>query len=329
MNLQNEILEITSEYLQETIDYQKLFNTSKAYKTFLSDLSDQEFDTKTGRDDIHFENGKAIGALWAVMCIDDIMRTRQFIRGIDKAIEEKLNTHTSIDILYAGTGPFATLLLPLMLRYPKEHINYTFMEINRLSLNTLKRVISTLGMDDYNITFLQEDASQYKLTGSLPDIIVSETMQNALANEQQVPIFLNLMRQAKSDTVFIPEKIEISLGLKRADISFENLQREDYHKAEKIFEVSRDALIINNSDTPSTEFQKTTTVLSEEQLEGHERLMLFTEIQVYQDEVIRLNESGLTIPLPIKSIPRHAGHSLTVNTQYKIGSTPKLVYTFA
>ena len=48
----------------------------------------------------------------------------------------------------------------------------------------LQNTISKLGLDTYNITFVNEDATQYLIdTNDVPDIIISETMQNALAKE--------------------------------------------------------------------------------------------------------------------------------------------------
>ena len=73
-------------------------------------------------------------------------------------------------------------------------------------------------MKDYSIKLLNEDATKYQITEDTPDIIISETMQNALPKEQQVSIFLNLMRQVKFDSIFIPEKIELFIGLKKAGI---------------------------------------------------------------------------------------------------------------
>ena len=47
------------------------------------------------------------------MCVDDIMRTRRFVRGVYHAMADMLNAREGkINLLYAGTGPFAMLVLP-------------------------------------------------------------------------------------------------------------------------------------------------------------------------------------------------------------------------
>ena len=247
MSLQKEILHSTSEYLKDDIDYLNLSNASKEYKSILNTLCGEEINIEEGRSDMKFENGKALGTFWAALCLDDLLRTRQFIRGIYKAIQDKLKEKESIHILYAGTGPFATLLLPLMLRFAKEDIKYTLLEVNPFSFRILKKVISKLGFEGYDITFVNEDATKFQLDAkNQPDIIISETMQNALAKEQQVPIFINLMSQSPRETIFIPEKIELKLGLKERGIPFENLSRNNYHKEETIFEVSKEAMFPTN-----------------------------------------------------------------------------------
>jgi hypothetical protein len=60
--------------------------------------------------------GLAIDTRSAALCIFDMMRTRKFLLGIRDAIDEKLRIDPGqpVTILYAGTGPFATLLTPLI-----------------------------------------------------------------------------------------------------------------------------------------------------------------------------------------------------------------------
>ncbi|MQP52196.1 MULTISPECIES: hypothetical protein [unclassified Flavobacterium] len=330
MDKQTELIRVTSEYFEDNIDYLKLINASKEYKNLLNRISGQELDTENGRSDIFFDNGKALGALWAANCIDDIIRTRQFIRGINQAIIEKLNEKESIHVLYAGTGPFATLLLPIILRYPKRKIKYTLIEVNPLTFEILQTVISELCLEHYDIQMLNEDATKYQLTDEIPDIIISETMQNALAKEQQFSIFLNLMQQANLNSIFIPEKIEIFLGLKKLEISSEELQIKNFQKEKKIFELSKQSfftdLKIENHSTKGAVFSQKETVISKEKLKECSQLVILTEIQVFKDEKIRINESGLTVPLIIKEISDNLKDSIIIKTRYKVSNEPKLEY---
>lgn len=325
MNVKEKIVHITSEYLEDKIDFHNLSNASKAYGDILKNLCEEEMNVEEGRTDIHFENGKALGTFWAALCLDDLIRTRQFIRGIDKAIKDKTTRQEELHILYAGTGPFATLLLPLILRYSKEDIRYTFMEINPFSFELVQKVISKIGLENYDINFVQEDATQYRIDpNDRPDIIISETMQNGLVKEQQVPIFLNLMDQAKDDTIFIPENISLFIGLQKKGIPTEELLQEHYHKEKRVLEISKDALFPLGKAPQDVSFDKLHTKISREQLKDFNRLLLLTEIQIYQDEKIEITESGLTTPMCMYDLPEDFEGTVLIETQYQMCSDPKL-----
>lgn len=79
---------------------------------------------------------------------------------------------------------------PLFLNTKKKTIKYTLLEVNPFTFKILQKVISKLGLEGYNIDLINDDATKFKIDPkNQPDIIISETMQNALAKEQQVPIF--------------------------------------------------------------------------------------------------------------------------------------------
>lgn len=331
MNIQKEIINITSEYFEDKIDYLKLSNASKAYKKILEELCGQNLNIDEGRADIAHENGKALSTYFAAMCLDDILRTRQFIRGIDKAIKAKLSDKP-IHVLYAGTGPFATLILPFLFRHNKATIKYTLLEVNPFTFGALQDVLSKLGVEDYDITLVNEDATKYKVdTANEPDIIISETMQNALAKEQQVPIFLNLMKQVQSECIFIPEKIEIHLGLGKFNNEVENGVRLQHKKIEKVFEVSKAATFSSDDDNftllEDQNFIKRKTVIKNDEVVKFNQVLFITEIDVFDNEKISINDSGLTTPIILEDIPHDLKNDITVNTQYIITSEPTLEYT--
>ncbi|QXP59828.1 hypothetical protein [Olleya sp. HaHaR_3_96] len=332
MDIQKEIIRITSEYFEDTLDFQKLSNASKAFKSILNTICEQDLDVEEGKKDIALSNGKALGTFWAALCLDDLLRTRQFIRGINKAIEDKRKEDKKqIHILYAGTGPFATLILPIIFRYLKEDIKYTLLEVNPFTFKILQNIISKLELEDFDIDLINSDATKFKIDSkNQPDIIISETMQNALAKEQQVPIFLNLMEQVTFDTIFIPEKIELYLGLKKIGIATETLQKKHFIKVQKVLDVSKASVFPQNQSKTEAlgqkSFSKMKTVIESEKLKGFDQLVIITEIQVYKDEKIGVNDSGLTTPICIQNIPEHLKDSVIIDTQYQISSEPKLEY---
>ncbi|WP_298286208.1 hypothetical protein [uncultured Lutibacter sp.] len=330
MNLKKELINITAEYFEATINFEKLTEASKKYKKLLNDLSNIEIDNEIGRQDIELENGKALGTFWAASCIDDMVRTKKFIKGIDEAIQEKIKKNKSLHILYAGTGPFASLMLPIILRYSSHNIKYTLLEINPLSFKILSSIIQKLGLETYNIQLVNEDATKYKVDTSIPDIIVSETMQNGLDKEQQVVIFYNLMSQAKLDTIFIPEKIELFIGLKESKITAEKLQYKHFHKQHKVFELSKNTLSFkkwnsNNSINKLT-FPQIQTILKKNTLKKFNQVVLITEISIFNNKKISFNESGLTIPKYLSNINHNITNSLIINSQYIINPEPRLKF---
>ncbi|MES2654958.1 MAG: hypothetical protein V4620_05170 [Bacteroidota bacterium] len=330
--IKEELLRIASVYLEDTIDYKKLSQITTDYKALLQSLNANDLNTREGRQHIYMNNGLAIGPFWAALCLDDIMRTRQFIRGTHKAISDKLaQTNNTINILYAGTGPFATILLPLIFKYPKNRINYTFLEINPISLDWLKSLIDAIDFTSYPINLLLRDASTYNIDKKhIPDVIVSETMQNVLDKEQQVPIFLHLMNQAKPDTIFIPEKISIQLGLKQKGINDTELENKHYQRLKMILEISKESMkpFIQKPEEwqYGQAFGADQTIIEMEQQANSNSLLLLTDIQVYSNEIIEIAESGLTLPRNILNLAPSDKRKLTINSRYQISNKPKLEY---
>ena len=64
---------------EEETDYLELSNSLKKYKELVYTISNFQPDAQSERDNINFENGMALGATWAAMCLDDMMRTKLFV----------------------------------------------------------------------------------------------------------------------------------------------------------------------------------------------------------------------------------------------------------
>lgn len=326
MNLKKEFLHITSQFFEETSDYSSAL---KEYKQLLFRISNEAINNEEYRNNVQLENGVAIGTLWAANCLDDLVRTYKFIRGIEVAIQEKIHQKDSLHILYAGTGPFASLILPFILKYAYLNITYTLLEVNPLSFEVLKSTIKKLGFETNNINFINQDATKYQFPKNFsPDIIVSETMQRALDSEQQVSVFYNLMNQSNSDTVFIPEKITLAIGTGSSENGKPDIQQKYYREHHKVFEVSKEAMNSENwlfdKTTTQLNFTKKQTILKIEELSTASEIVVMTEITIYKNEKLIINESGLTIPKYIKDVSNNKKESLTIKSKYVIGSEPKL-----
>jgi hypothetical protein len=278
------------------------------------------------KENLEFENGIAIGTFWAASCIQDSLRTRQFIKGIEMAIKEMQAEGKQPLIFYAGTGPFASLLLPIILRYPE--LRYQLLEINADSLAILKHIFETLHLTEMNVEFIHGNATSYSFNkeNALPDIIVSETMQNALEQEQQVLVFDNLSRQTPPDCAFIPETIEIFIGsCNQANIIKTNAT-DFFEKHSKIFEVSRNALEAKNWQKSVTTneliFPQVKSKLQQRNDQNIDHLFLLTEITTYNSLSLTLNESGLTAPKNIGSMLNEEEKELTIFSTYQLSPRP-------
>ena len=113
--------------------------------------------------DFPTEAGKAKASRWAASCLTDLMRTRNFILGIRDAIEErlKINPGKPVTVLYAGTGPFASLLTPLITVFGPAQLQLILMELNPVSIHYLEKIIQQFDMDEYLIDLIQADAVTY------------------------------------------------------------------------------------------------------------------------------------------------------------------------
>ncbi len=319
MEYNGRLIEILDVYLEDKIDYKDLADITQVYFNLLKETVSIELDNEEGREGLSFDNGHALGSHWAFTCIKDIIRTRQFIRGINKAFEDVFTVKDSIDILYAGTGPYAALLLPFIAKYTTKNIRYTLLEVNPLSFQVLEKLISKLHLDSAQISLVQTDATKYKIESRSPDIVISETMQRLLSKEQQVPIYYNLMNQVTPKPIFIPEKIEIVLSKVKNSIPQESILPQDYMRVSSIFEVSLDAFNrYKNSDSDQLEFPSCSFNISRQIMNGH-HMFLSTEIQVYKDEKILPTESGLTIPYSLGYHIHKDDCDYTIESQYVVG----------
>ncbi len=330
------IEKLIKEVLSDEIDYVALKENMEAYEALLINLSGLELEDESNKNnDISFENGTALGTTWAAMCVVDLIRTRQFMRGIWKAVEDLYKKKTKpIRILYAGSGPFATLVLPLMTRYTAKELQIVLLEVNEKTVGYLKRVLKQLNIEDYIAEIVCEDATAYKVaTPQHIDILISETMQHALVKEQQVPILLNLIKQLREDVVMIPEKIELKLALMNTNMPLILKCKEvsKYIDIATLLEFDKAYINLYNA-TQDYAKKKVIELLErmpfrrEEVSNFYDRLVVLTLIQVYGREWIREDESGLTIPKILLDLKGIDEHKKEISISYIMKGNPYFEY---
>jgi predicted RNA methylase len=310
------IKEFTDPILFEKDNYKALYENIHA----LSDIYASYTGIRAGNitdKDILLPNGKAISPIKAAHCLLEIQRTAVFLRGIYKAIFQlKIDfPGQKINILYAGCGPYATLLTPFTAYFGREELAFYMLDINPVSLDSVKELFTALGLNAYIAEFICSDATTYQMPkDKVMHMVISETMQNALAKEPQVSIMLNLIPQMHANTIFIPE--EINLSLKLVDPAEENksFSIQDYIPERKEM---GELYIIGRANCKE---HAPLTLQLPEQINNFRYLNIFTDITVFRDEKLGAYNCGLNLPVRIADLESKASEKITF--RYEMNNIP-------
>jgi hypothetical protein len=295
--------------------------------------------------DIFLDQGVAINPEAAAYCIKDYRRSIMFIRGVHAAITELLINATDkpINILYAGCGPFATLLIPLLGKYQNDNLNLSqlkisLLDIHQASLDSVNLLLNHFKISTKNISLIHADACIYQHPDKL-NLIITETMQKSLEQEPQFSVTANLAPQLIDGGIFIPEKIVIELCL--ADrVAEQNLAKqnkkiihENLIKSKKRFPLGTILSLIpqlaatqlknatNHSDTNKLALKPIQIQIPKiSQLNNFEALFL-TYIQVFKHYQLFDYESEITLPLKCEALSPLKSGAL-YNISYQLGSYP-------
>jgi hypothetical protein len=302
-------------------------------------VPDASFDSWA--DDTFLDGGMAINPQAAAYCIKDYQRSVMFIRGVYAAINEaqKRFDDTPIKILYAGCGPFATLLLPLIGQFKPDELDIHLLDIHQQSLDSVEQLITHFGFNDHAIKLLEGDACSYQHPNAL-HLIIAETMQKSLEQEPQFEVTANLAPQLGPQGIFIPEKIEVALCLAQWEGEKELFKRSNNidsealikagsrHPIGSIFTLLPEQAATQlseasyNKDTSKLELSsQIVQVPSVDNLESYDALM-FTRIQVFEQYHLNDYEADLTLPHKCYDLsPLKSG--ATYRVCYQLGNYPR------
>lgn len=253
--------------------------------------------------EIILPSGKAISPASAAHCLLEMVRTAKFLRGIKKAINTKLGEVDKVRILYAGCGPYATLMTPLFTQYLPVQITVDLLDVNETSLLSAKKVIQNLGFNEFADQFYVADAATFKCSKDY-DIVISETLQAALRAEPFVAIYQNLAPQLSGDCLFIPQEVEVCLmgettGTWNSEkICYENKQQQHYGSV----------LTINNKSVLDDFKRKKISVKNS--LPEKQDLKFNTTINVMDGILLREGDCSLNIPLKIMELERNENRDI-------------------
>jgi hypothetical protein len=277
-------------------------------------------------------SGLAIAPDFAATVLIDTKRTVTFLRGVKEAIDDCLKNFANrpIHLLYAGCGPYATLVFPLLHFFSPDQLKVTLLDIHQLSLDSADTIARKIGVVDFIDALICCDASRYLHPKDDPiHMVVTETMAQLLYKEPQVSITLNLAPQMAADGIFIPEEVIISL---RAINTANDYLRQTNRLPEKgkvelhlrdIFILDKNCLNLVATESSGVQICLEDILISEIP-EQFDQLKLFTEIKVYNNHFLKAYESGLTSPLDFKIDEVKEGDSISF--MYHISHVPELKY---
>ncbi len=217
-------MEISDSILDPSSDVEVLRQATTAFHDLCSGIvgfSDTDDDPEANRE-TRLDIGRALSPRDAARCILDIARTTAFIRGVYDAVGTLRNRFPGekINLLYAGCGPFAPLVLPVVTKFSNDELGLTLVDAHEYSIESVRRLGNALGVAS-SIEVLQCcDAINHTQPDGAPlHLVVIETMQKALEHEPQVALTLRLAPQLVPGGILIPEQIRLTACL--ADMSAE------------------------------------------------------------------------------------------------------------
>ncbi|MEZ4951572.1 MAG: hypothetical protein R2879_15470 [Saprospiraceae bacterium] len=312
--------------IKEEPDYLELSTAINDYKELLNSLTPYDIEDSNYLEDVNTEGGRAIGTRWAAMCLEDIFRTKTFVKGIYEAIQSLHKTQNEpIRLLYAGTGPYATLILPLLPFFTPDQLQLGLIEINPLSFDMVKSLFKKLALEKFVSDYYLEDATTFQFQKSEKyDLILSETMQNGLRDEPQVSIFINLLQQFP-DALLVPERVTLSFGFYSPMLARQDkIESQKIKPLEEVFVLDAASILTFKNKKG---FDSITIECHPKDWQGYAYGSIFTKIKVFGNNELLTDQSGLTVPIFLFSVESRKSVFEWFTFQYENGLKPGLKFT--
>lgn len=276
-------------------------------------------------------SGRALSPFDAGRCALDPVRTAVLLRGVRAAIAAAREHARGrrIEVLYAGCGPFAPLVLPLLVLEEAGDLRVTFLDVHVAAIAALRRVVERLEVGDAVADALVCDAAADEpVHGTAVDVVVVEAMQRSLGHEPQVAIVRNLVPLLAPHGVLVPESIRVDLVLSDPDVEIADGFVSARAEAARVpvgtvFELSRWSA---SAPLDADGFLPPVVVTLPAPIGPRARPMLFTRIDAFGAHTLATAASGLTVPEPLWRVPDlPAGSRLAF--RYRLGSDPGLAWS--
>jgi hypothetical protein len=280
------------------------------------------FSARSG--DTELPQGVAINPEAAAQCVKDYQRSVMFIRGFHAAIRQKLEEQPDkpIDVLYAGCGPYATIVLPVLTLIDPARLSLYLLDIHEESLSCAAQLVDFFQFDSLSTVYLCENACDYQHSTGF-DLILAETMQKALEQEPQFKVTANLCHQLKPNGLFLPEQISISLYLH--EIQNPNA----VHFRQTILELTAESVLEDSlkpveKDDESLVELSSFTIPTEYQHELFE-FVFSTTIKIYGSHRLKDEEAEITLLTKVLDL-EDAKPGETWQAFYQLGTYPRFAF---
>lgn len=241
--------------------------------------------------------GTAISVQDAARCVLDFQRTTILLRAVDLALQRQLDRSGTVEVLYAGCGPFAPLLLPLLSRYPASRLRATLLDVHAPALASAQALCAAAGVADRLQHELCADAARVRLPQrARPQVLIAEVMQRALEKEPQLAVLANLVPQCAPDLVSVPRRIRVSAELADLGREFDASGARRRLPLGELMELSCDSLPGLVSRAASGRIPCPAIHVPADAPAGLS-LMLRTQIEAGPGNFLDDYDSGLTYPL--------------------------------
>jgi hypothetical protein len=266
--------------------------------------------------------GKALSAQDAARCVLDVTRTTQFLSGVYSALQKAqiLFPNQRLEVVYAGCGPFAPLIVPLIKRFDPLQIGLTLVDIHEESLKSVANIFKLIDAEQYVNSYRQADATTYPHDAEI-HVLIIEVMQRALTAEPQVAVTLNLAKQLHERGILVPEEITVELFAVDLAREFTDLPKTRL-KLGIVLQLSKSSSFTISPDNSFLAGVVDTSVVG-----SGLTLSLFTKLQIFEEIKLDHYESGITFPHPLHDlVPSVTSNQLELI--YQLGSSPGFIYRF-
>jgi hypothetical protein len=115
-------------------------------------------------------------------------------------------------VVYAGTGPLATLVIPLLPFLSPDAVRFAFLDIHAEAIESVRENLARFAFADFALELCVVDATTYRCAYPV-HVAIAETMQRALTIEPQVAVMRNFRSQLVQGGLLVPERIVLDLGV--------------------------------------------------------------------------------------------------------------------